>query len=279
MNSVVLNVVFLGGFLVSMSKDYYKILGVDRDASQEDIKKAFRKLAMEHHPDKGGDEERFKEINEAYEVLSDPDSRESFDNPMRDVHGPGDFFRDFFNFDFGHGPRVRRAGPAQRPQNIPRKGRSIQLERNVPLRMFIFGTTFNINISFDDVCTKCSGTGASELTTCTNCKGLGVVSEVKNGDGIYIHSSTPCPVCRGRGSTASKQCDECKGSGQIKIQNKKLQVTIPPGTRDGFVYGIRGGGGSGIHGGPDGDVLVKFNMVMPDPNKLTEEQKKVLEEI
>jgi len=254
-----------------LSKNYYKILGVDKDAEQETLKKVYRQLSKEHHPDHGGDEERFKEISEAYSVLSDPQKRKEYDNPMQ--QGGGFSFHDIFGSMGGN------RGPFGPPNpNAPRRGQNIMLEHLAPLRSFILGGKIKINLSFRDHCSDCAGTGAEEKETCSNCNGTGQVVEVQSHRGMRMQSARPCHRCRGRGFIAIKQCEPCKGQGSVAI-DKELELEVPPGTTEGHVIGVRGGGGSGFNGGPNGDLGVKLHIQMPDPSKLTEEQRKVLEEL
>lgn len=249
-----------------MTKDYYKILGVDWDSSQETIKKAFRTLSKEHHPDHGGDEDKFKEINEAHSVLSDPEKRNDYDNPMRQM-GSG------FPFDDIFGMRRSRPNP-----NAPRRGKHIQIQHDAPLHLFIFGGDLKVSFSFNDVCKECGGKGAVEFDKCPNCRGTGTVTTVRKGPGVQIQSSVPCPACRGRGGTPKENCTECAGSGNVKV-DREVVLPIPPGFRDGQPVGAAGQGGSGLNGGPPGDLIVKLNMVLPNPANITEEQRKVLEEL
>lgn len=249
-----------------MTKDYYKILGVDWDSDQETIKKAFRTLSKEHHPDHGGDENKFKEINEAHSVLSDPEKREDYDNPMRQMGG---------GFPFGDIFGMRRARPNP---NAPRRGRHIQIQHDAPLHLFIFGGDLKVSFSFNDVCKECKGKGAVEFDKCSNCNGTGTATIVRKGPGVHIQSSGPCPACRGRGGTPKENCTECAGSGNVKV-DREVVLPIPPGFRDGQPVGAAGRGGSGLNGGPPGDLIVKLNMVLPNPNNLTEEQIKILEEL
>lgn len=254
-----------------MNRNYYEILGIDKGAEQKDIKKAYRKLSKQHHPDHGGDEEKFKEINEAYSTLSDPEKRADYDNPMGQMGG--------FSFDdlFGgpNGPR----GPFRAPNpNAPRRGRNIVLEHPVLLRYFIFGGKLGVDFSFKDPCPDCTGTGAAEKQTCTNCKGTGHVVQTQHSQGMTMRSATACPTCHGRGFTASKQCELCKGSGS-RTTNKKIKFEIPMGISEGHVVGAAGEGGIGLNGGPPGDLIVKLYIQMPKAKNLTEEQRKVLEEL
>lgn len=254
-----------------MNKNYYEILGIDKGADQSDIKKAYRELSKQHHPDKGGDEEKFKEINEAYSVLSNPDKRADYDNPMRNMGNP---FEDMFN-RFGGPFRSMRRPP---DPNAPKRGRHIQMEYEAPVHVFILGGKVKVSFSFNDVCQKCGGKGAEEFDKCEICKGLGSVTEVQQGRGLHIQNTRPCPNCHGRGGTPKEACAECNGSGKKKV-DREVVLPIPRGFRDGQPAGAAGQGGSGINGGPPGDLIVKMIMKYPKPEELTEEQRKVLEEL
>lgn len=249
-----------------MTKDYYKILGVDWDSSQETIKKAFRTLSKEHHPDHGGDEDKFKEINEAHSVLSDPEKRKDYDNPMRQM-GSG------FPFDDIFGMRRSRPNP-----NAHRRGKHIQMQHDAPLHLFIFGGDLKVSFSFNDVCKECEGKGAVEFDKCPNCDGSGTATTVRKGPGVRIQSSGPCPACRGRGGIPKENCAGCGGSGNVKV-DREVVLPIPSGFSDGQPVGAAGRGGGGLNGGPPGDLIVKLNMVLPNPDNLTDEQRKVLEEL
>ena len=253
-----------------MNKDYYKTLGVERDASAGDIKKAYRNLSKKHHPDHGGDEEKFKEINEAYSILSNPERREQYDNPdpfagMFDGFGfPG------FRPGFGQSPR--------RDPNAPKRGRHIQMEHEAPLHLFIIGGELRVSFNFNDVCKECGGKGAQEFNKCTVCNGTGVMTQVRQGRGIHVKSTGPCQACGGRGGTPKEPCPACKGRGDIHVE-REVVLPVPPGLRDGQPIGAAGQGGSGINGGPPGDLIVKMRMKYPKPDELTDEQKELLEEI
>jgi molecular chaperone DnaJ len=250
-----------------LSKNYYEILGVDKAAEPEDIKKAFRALSMEHHPDKGGDEEKFKEINEAYSTLSNPKKRADYDNPMRQMGGFP--FSDMFGGGFG-----RRQ---QRPDfEAPRRGQNIMMEHSLPVHYFIFGGKFKVNFSFRDACPDCSGTGAEEKETCTDCSGQGRTIRVQHVQGMTMRSEQACPKCMGRGFTAKKQCGACKGSATREI-DKNVTLEVPKNIREGSVIGSVGQGHIGLNGGPNGDLVVKLYMALPKAENLTEGQKTMLE--
>lgn len=255
-----------------MNKDYYRTLGVERDAEPNEIKKAYRKLSKEHHPDHGGDEEKFKEINEAYSVLSDPNKKAEYDNPMRNMGSP---FEDMFSrFSGPFGPRPR---PRHDP-NAPKKGRNIRLQHEAPIHIFVLGGNIKVSFDFNDVCGDCKGRGAQEFDKCTNCNGTGMITQVRSGQGVHIQSAGPCPVCGGRGGTPKESCQACEGLGHVE-ESREVVLPIPPGFRDGQVAGAAGQGGRGLNGGPSGDLIVKIIMKYPSPEQLTEEQKELLEEL
>lgn len=250
-----------------MNKDYYAILGLQRDASPEDIKKAYRNLSKKHHPDLGGDAEKFKEINEAYHVLSDPEKRQSYDNPGG---GPA-----WFNFDEMFGARFRQ----QRHDPLaPRKGQNVVLEHEVSLHLFILGGKFKVKINLQDFCEECNGVGFMEFDSCSTCNGTGQITEVKTGQGMYIRSSRACPNCQGKGKSSTADCIKCRGTGRASSE-RDLELDIPAGSKDGAIVVAQGQGGKGFNGGPAGDLIVKIYMRMPNSSDLTEEQKELLRSI
>jgi molecular chaperone DnaJ len=259
----------LNGRLLKLSNNYYETLGVARDASAEDIKSAFRKLAKEHHPDAGGEEDKFKELNEAYEVLSDPEKRSQYDNP---APAGGFGFENIFGFNF----RQQRQPP--RP-DAPRRGQDIKLQREIPIHLFVFGGKLKINLTYPDVCQSCAGRGATEFDKCTACGGAGSVTRTENNGGMFIRTVGPCPTCNGRGQTPKNVCGACSGTGNIKVENRELTVEIPAGFRDGDHMIMEGAGRSGIYGGPAGNMILFLTMKYPNPEELTSKQRKVLEQI
>jgi molecular chaperone DnaJ len=258
-------------------KDLYKILDVSREASQEEIKKAYRKLAMKHHPDHAkGDkeaEEKFKDISVAYGTLSDPKKRAQYDNPMS---GFDPFnFNGMNSFFGGMGMRMRR--PRRPDPNAPRKGGSVEIEVQIPFNKLILREKIEISINFVDVCVDCNGTGASELEFCEACQGVGSIMQTQQGQGVFIQSSTTCPDCKGRGNKTIKICDECEGRGSVEVRDKKIEFKVNERMRDRSQIRLNGGGGKGLNGGPDGDLIATLNVRFPRKEDLTEEQIEMLE--
>lgn len=254
--------------------DYYKILGVSKDASADDIKKAYRKLAMKYHPDKNnGNKEaeiKFKEANEAYETLKDPNKRNLYDNPNMGFNP----FDGMFNFGFGFPGRGRR-----RDRNAPINGKDLKLIIDVKLYKFLAGGEEIINITYDDLCQNCSGKGATELEICGNCNGEGVIMIQKLTGRMMTAQTTPCNKCNGTGEIKLNSCEECEGKGTKRIENRKVKVEIPKNTRDGDILRVRERGPEGVNGGNPGNIIVKLRMMYPDINSLSEEEINVLKKI
>jgi molecular chaperone DnaJ len=253
-----------------LSNNYYETLGVNKDASPDEIKSAYRKLAMEHHPDKGGDGEKFKSINEAYEILSNPERRSQYDNPMPRGFGIPDF-DNFFNFF--HQQR-QQSNP-----NAPRRGQDIRLEREIPIKFFILGGKLKIHLTYPDICQSCSGRGATEFEVCSACGGSGSVTMTRGDKGVVFRTVTPCVACGGRGQSYKNICGNCNGSGNVKVENKEINIEIPAGFRDRDHMVIPQAGRSGFNGGPPGDLILFLIMRYPNPEELNVKQRKVLEEI
>ncbi|MFI8324738.1 molecular chaperone DnaJ [Streptomyces sp. NPDC085529] len=267
-----------------VEKDYYKVLGVPKDATDAEIKKAYRKLARENHPDANkGDtkaEERFKEISEANDVLGDPKKRKEYDE-ARALFGNGGFRAGgpgaggSFNFDlgdlfggaqggaggFGGGGGLgdvfgglfnRGGGAGTRTQ--PRRGQDIESEVTLSFTEAIEGATVPLRMSSQQPCTACSGTGDKNGTprVCPTCVGTGQVSR---GSGGGFSLTDPCVDCKGRGLIAENPCEVCKGSGRAK-SSRTMQVRIPAGVSDGQKIRLRGKGAPGERGGPHGDLFV-----------------------
>jgi len=252
------------------TKDYYEILGVKKDASQDDIKRAYRRLARKYHPDVNpGDKEaerRFKEINEAYEVLGDPKKRAEYDQFGRTPFGAEGFegFRAHdFGFDFGTkgfedifsdflgGLRGREARPT--------RGADLKTSLDITLEEAYRGVVKPITITREVSCPDCGGSGADSVEVCSHCKGSGLVTQ---GRGFFNISQT-CPSCRGRGSIARRACRHCSGAGTM-TRTETLKVKIPPGADTGSRLRLRGKGGAGMNGGPSGDLYIDIK-VLPHP--------------
>lgn len=255
-------------------RDYYDILGVGKNASPDEVKKAFRRLAIKYHPDKeGGDEEKFKEVNEAYEVLKDPSKRQRYDqfghagvggnggaggNPFAGFGGNGqemhfDFgdlgLGDIFSSFFGGG------GPQQ--QQRTRRGRDVETRIDITFEDAVFGTDVEVHLNLEDTCEHCKGTTVEpghELKTCDTCGGSGqVVTSTRTIFG-NIQQASVCPRCSGRGKVPEKACTACKGKGtQMKAQNVTLKV--PAGIDDGATIRLREHG-EAVANGPKGDLYV-----------------------
>jgi molecular chaperone DnaJ len=248
-------------------KDPYKALGVDRTASADDIKKAYRKLARQYHPDRNPDdkgaEERFKEIQEAYSILSDPDKRKAYD-AGGGIFGGGGFDPGAFrggNFNFGggigdilsdlftSGGGARGAGRAR-----PERGRDLETEVHISFEQAMEGAQIPVSVPLSAPCTTCLGTGAKPGTSpsvCSRCQGRGVESE---SQGLFSISQ-PCAQCGGTGTEIKDPCPTCQGSGRTR-QVKRYRVNVPAGVRDGSRVRLAGKGEAGPRGGPAGDLYV-----------------------
>lgn len=256
---------------MATTRDYYAVLEVTRSASQDEIKKSFRKLAMKYHPDRNpGDasaETSFKEINEAYEVLSDPGKRSQYDTYGRvggGAGGSGDAvagagFGDLFDMFFGgQGGGRQRGGP--------RRGGDLRYGLELTFEEAIFGVEKEIQVPRRDVCTTCSGSGAEPGSTpiqCPDCGGQGQVRRVAQSVFGQVVNVVTCPRCRGEGQLIEKLCTACQGSGRMQSR-KTLKVTIPAGVDDGDQIRLSGEGEAGARGGGYGDLYVAMS-VRPHP--------------
>lgn len=288
-----------------MAKNYYEVLGIDKKATKEDVKKAFRKLAQKHHPDKGGDEAKFKEITEAYAVLGDDTKRREYDsygqtfagggpqgNPFGGGMGGFDF-SDFSGFDGRQGgvefdlsdlfegfgdifgaPRGRRT----------RRGRDISIDVEIPFKDSILGTKRTVLITKIGTCDTCEGTGAkpgTELETCATCNGQGKIHETRNSPLGAFTSVRTCPACEGSGKVPKEKCATCAGHGILR-KEEEVNIDIPRGIDDGEMIRMPARG-EAIKGGVSGDLYVKVhvkphalfrkdgaNLVMHLPLKLTD---------
>lgn len=257
-------------------KDYYEVLGVQKNASEEEIKRAFRKLAKQYHPDvnKEADAEaKFKEIGEAYAILSDPKKRRQYDQFGHAAFEGGssgfqgfsaddidlgsifdEFFGSSFGFNFGGGSR-RRNGPS--------KGRDRLVKMNLTFEEAVFGCKKSINIDLNETCSKCNGAGGFHEKTCSKCNGRGtIIMEQKSMFGIF-QTQTTCNECGGSGKTFEETCNLCRGTGYTK-ENKEILVTVPEGVDTGYQLRISGKGEAGSNGGPNGDIYIEFNVKKHD---------------
>lgn len=261
-------------------RDYYEVLGVDRNADSDTIKKAYRKLAKKYHPDMNpGDKEaeaKFKEASEAYAVLSDDEKRRQYDQFGHaafdqsaggtggfDFSGMdmGDIFGDIFSDFFGGGSPFRSADSSQ-----PMRGANLRARVNISFEQAVFGTEKELEITLKDECPTCHGTGAkpgTHPTTCPKCGGKGKVIYSQQTLFGMEQSVQTCPECHGKGTVIQDKCQDCHGSGYIPSR-KKIKVNIPAGIDNGQSVRIRGKGEPSSNGGPRGDLLVEVN-VAPHP--------------
>ena len=256
-------------------RDYYEVLGVDKSASADEIKKAYRKSAMKYHPDRNpGDkaaEEKFKELGEAYEVLSDEDKRARYDqfgfagvdpNYGGGAGGYGGGFGGFGDFgDLGDifGSFFGGGGGGRRSQNAPRRGEDIGIRLDLTFEEAAFGCEKEVSAQRIENCSSCNGSGSADgvIETCSQCRGSGQVRTVQNFMGMQMQSTTTCPSCSGRGKIVKTPCNTCRGKGKVR-RTQKVRIKIPAGINQGQVVPIRGQGNVGSNGGPSGDLLVEI---------------------
>ncbi len=256
-------------------KDYYQILGIDKNASQDDIKKAYYKLAHEYHPDKGGDKEKMKEINEAYHILSDKEKKSQYDRfgNVFDGAGPNQWAWGTPNIDFdindldeifGDIFGFRSRGFSKRDL---RKGADIRIDIEIPLEATLKSIDKEISLYKQIVCSRCQGKGAepgTSLNECFSCRGTGKVQQVKR---TFLGSFTRwsvCPECKGEGQRPEKSCNVCKGEGRIKSE-EKIKISIPAGIDTNQIIKMVGKGEAGKRGGERGDLYAK---VLVKPHKV-----------
>jgi molecular chaperone DnaJ len=281
---------------MATKRDYYEILGVSKGASADEIKKAFRKAAVEHHPDRGGDEAKFKEINEAYEVLKDTGKRQRYDqfghagvgndsggNPFGGGYGQaggqgqnvnfdfgdlglGDIFNSFFGGSAGGQRQARQA-----------RGRDVETRVDVSFEQAIFGTEVELSLNLDDTCEHCKGSTVEpgyQLKTCDQCQGSGQVVSVTRTVFGNIQQASICPKCEGRGKIPEKICTVCHGKG-TRPKNQRVMLKVPAGIDDGATIRLREHG-EAIANGPKGDLYV--NVRVKPHKKFTREGVLVLSE-
>lgn len=258
-------------------RDYYEVLGVSKTATDDELKKAYRKLAKQYHPDlHPGDKEaeaKFKEINEAYEVLSDSDKRAKYDQYGFAAFDPnsgfGGFDGGFGGFDDlgdilgsifggGFGGFGGGFGGGQRRNNGPRKGENVRVNLTLDFEEAVFGCKKEIPVNMVETCPDCKGTGCAEGThpeTCPDCGGRGTVVRTQRTAMGMMQSTSQCPRCNGRGQVIHTPCPTCKGNGRIR-KKKTVSVNIPAGIDNGQTVSLRGLGNEGVNGGAPGDLLV-----------------------
>jgi molecular chaperone DnaJ len=277
---------------MATNKDYYAVLGVSASATQDEIKKQYRKLAAKHHPDKNqGDAkaaDRFKEISEAYQVIGDAEKRKQYDQ-MRQLGAfggrpgagarPGDFgfgagqpgagnyryeefdigglggLGDIFSSMFGGG------GRGGRQQRGPERGQDVEATLEIPFRTAALGGKVPVDLEVNEECATCHGSGAApgaKIQTCPECSGRGTISFGQGGFAVQ----RPCPMCLGRGQVPSERCPTCNGSGEVRAR-KKVMITVPPGVDSGTKTRLKGQGGRGSREGQPGDLIITFQ-VQPD---------------
>ncbi len=264
-------------------RDYYEVLGIQKGASEDDIKKAYKTMARKYHPDLNPDnveecEEKMKEINEAYGVLSDAEKRQRYDQfghagmegGMGGMDGfggmyggdMGDIFENLFSGIFGGGGGGARGNAA----NAPRRGKDVNIGINISFMEAVMGKSQEISITHMERCGECGGSGAASGTTsevCPDCHGRGSVKVTQQTPLGTFASSRPCPHCSGKGTIIKNPCPKCRGVGRNRIQ-KKVAITIPAGIDDGQTLRVSGEGDCGMNGGPAGNLNVNVS-VRPHP--------------
>ena len=264
--------------MAEQKRDYYEVLGVSRGASEDEIKKAYKKMARKYHPDLNpGDksaEEKFKEVNEAYEVLSDADKKARYDQYGHagvdpnfgaggfgggfdggfDFGDLGDIFGSFFGGGFGGG---RRTNP-----NAPQRGESIRMSIAISFEEAAFGCEKEVTVERYETCDTCHGSGCAPGTSpevCPDCHGTGTVQQRRQTPMGVFATSSPCPKCGGKGRIIHQPCKDCRGSGTVR-KRRTIQASIPAGIDNGQTISIRGQGNAGKNGGPAGDLLITITV-------------------
>lgn len=250
-------------------RDLYEVLGVSRDATQEEIKRAYRRLAREHHPDVSGDpasDRHIKEINLAYQTLSDPAKRRQYDlfggeglTPDMFSFGFGDL-SDIFEAFFGPSPFTRAGGGRRRTRTV--QGRDLRMILELDFEEAVFGTTRDVTVESLETCARCAGTGCEPGThpsRCTTCGGSGEVSDVRRSVFGTVMTSRSCATCEGTGEEIASPCRECRGGGRIPAA-QTVSVEVPPGVSDGMDLRVEGAGEDGRHGGYAGDLYLTLSV-------------------
>ncbi len=259
--------------------DFYKVLGLSRDANDDEIKTSYRKLAMQYHPDKNGGskeaEEKFKQIIEAYDVLRDPQKRAAYDRygeqGLKGMGGQGGFHHvdlsealNIFMRDFGLGDLFAQAqgGGGQRHSAGPRSGADVKIDLHLTLNEVATGVAKSVKIKLLDPCERCGGSGAEAGTRpkrCTTCAGQGEVRRAQRSFFGQFVSVAPCPTCSGEGVMISSPCKSCRGEGRQRGEHN-IPIEVPAGVATGQYMHLRGIGNAGTRGGPRGDILVMFDV-------------------
>jgi molecular chaperone DnaJ len=274
---------------VATNKDYYAVLGVSASATQDEVKKQYRKLAAKHHPDKNQSDpkaaDRFKEISEAYQVLGDPDKRKHYDQ-MRQLgafgggrpgSGPGPGFGGGFGGGPGAGPGYRYeefdigglgglgdifssmfGGGRGRQPKANERGQDIEANLEIPFRTAALGGKVPVDLEVNEECETCHGSGGApgaKIQGCPECGGRGTISFGQGGFAVQ----RPCPMCLGRGSVPSERCPTCRGAGEVRSK-KKVMITVPAGVDSGTKIRLKGQGGRGAKSGQPGDLIINFNV-------------------
>lgn len=272
-----------------MAKDFYEILGIGKSASDEEIKRAYRRLAQKHHPDKpGGDEKKFKEINEAYQVLSDKQKRGQYDQygqtfEQAQAQGGGGFggaqgfggFEDMFRGAAGNGTSFEFGGEGfgdifsdlfgggrSRGRRRAKKGEDVQIDIELTLEEVFSGVEREINLYKRTVCPSCKGSGAeagSKIVNCPTCKGTGEIRQTRRTILGSFAQVSACPDCGGEGKTIEKKCRACGGDGRVK-ETAPIKLNIPKGVEDGMVLTLEGAGEAGSKGSASGDLYINIHI-------------------
>ncbi len=253
---------------MSAARDLYEVLGVPRDASADDIRRAYRRLAREHHPDVSADpqgEERFKEVVGAYEILSDPQKRQRYDAFGTADGGAGGGFadiQDIFDLFFGGGGFPGAGGRRRGSRSRAHRGDDLGIRIELTFREAMFGVRRELEVERLIACERCQGNGAEPGTApiaCRGCGGVGEVQSVRRSVFGTVMTSSPCPTCGGSGQEITDACSECSGRGRLR-QPAMVAVDIPAGVADGMELRVAGNGHAGVAGGPPGDLFVGLSV-------------------
>lgn len=259
-----------------MPRDYYEILGIEKTATPDEIKKAYRSLAKKYHPDVSTEpkevaEAKFKEISEAYEVLSDPEKRQLYDQYGHDAvnqqFGEGGFqWSDFTRSDdisdiFGDLFGGMFGGGRSRSRNSAQQGESLRYDLEITLKEVLEGKKVNIDVPHTVICDPCKGTGGKDgkVTTCPTCGGSGQVQQVRRSPFGNMVTVSDCPDCRGKGKTSAEKCPHCRGQGRV-TKEAHIDINVPKGMEEGMRLRVSGAGNAGYNGGPAGDLFVVIHV-------------------